>query len=134
MGEVLASIVTDTFDNLSSKSTLRGVEKVLDVLAAGMRYTCAFEPLLNFLENNPQVGLKLLASADSAVHTAMTNSHMTDPEVLEARYPVRVCEFSIRRGSGGAGEHRGGDGVVRRIEFLAPMRAAIRAIGFGSRK
>ncbi len=61
----------------------------------------------------------------AAVHTAMTNSRMTDPEVLEARYPVRVREFSIRRGSGGAGLHRGGDGVTRRLEFLEPMRAAI---------
>ena len=61
----------------------------------------------------------------SAVHTAMTNSRMTDPEVLEARYPVRVREFSIRRGSGGAGLRRGGDGVVRKLEFLEPMRAAI---------
>jgi 5-oxoprolinase (ATP-hydrolysing) len=60
-----------------------------------------------------------------AVHTAMTNSRMTDPEVLEARYPIRVLEFSIRRGSGGRGKHRGGDGVVRKLEFLEPMQAAI---------
>jgi 5-oxoprolinase (ATP-hydrolysing) len=61
----------------------------------------------------------------SAVHTAMTNSRMTDPEVLEARYPVRVCEFSVRRGSGGNGRYRGGDGVTRKLEFLEPMQAAI---------
>ncbi len=61
----------------------------------------------------------------SAVHTHMTNSRLTDPEVLEQRYPVRVRRFTIRRGSGGAGAHRGGDGVVRDIEFLAPMSAAI---------
>jgi 5-oxoprolinase (ATP-hydrolysing) len=61
----------------------------------------------------------------SAVHTAMTNSRMTDPEVLEARYPVRVCEFSVRRGSGGNGRYRGGDGVMRKLEFLEPMQAAI---------
>jgi len=60
-----------------------------------------------------------------AVHTHMTNSRMTDPEVLEARYPIIVREFSIRRGSGGAGRRRGGDGVRRRIEFLQPMQAAI---------
>ncbi len=53
-----------------------------------------------------------------AVHTHMTNTRLTDPEVLEQRYPVRLVEFSIRRGSGGGGAHRGGDGVVRRIEFL----------------
>lgn len=57
----------------------------------------------------------------SAVHSHMTNTRMTDPEVLETRYPVRVEEFSIRRGSGGRGRYRGGDGVVRRIRFLEPM-------------
>jgi 5-oxoprolinase (ATP-hydrolysing) len=61
----------------------------------------------------------------SAVHTHMTNSRLTDPEVLEWRYPVRVRRFEIRRGSGGAGAQRGGDGVVRDIEFLEPMQAAI---------
>jgi 5-oxoprolinase (ATP-hydrolysing) len=61
----------------------------------------------------------------ACVHTHMTNSRLTDPEVLEWRYPVRVEEFSIRRGSGGAGRRRGGDGAVRRIRFLEPMTAAI---------
>jgi 5-oxoprolinase (ATP-hydrolysing) len=55
----------------------------------------------------------------------MTNSRLTDPEVLEARYPVLLREFRYRRGSGGAGRQRGGDGLVRRIEFLKPMTAAI---------
>jgi 5-oxoprolinase (ATP-hydrolysing) len=61
----------------------------------------------------------------SAVHTHMTNSRLTDPEVLEQRFPVRVQEFRVRRGSGGAGAHRGGDGVVRRLKFLEPLTAAI---------
>jgi 5-oxoprolinase (ATP-hydrolysing) len=61
----------------------------------------------------------------SAVHTHMTNSRLTDPEVLEQRYPVRIVKFAIRRGSGGAGRWHGGDGVVREIEFLEPMHAAI---------
>lgn len=56
-----------------------------------------------------------------AVQTHMTNSRLTDPEVLEARYPVLVEAFSIRRGSGGEGTHRGGDGVVRKIGFREPM-------------
>ncbi|HEY6965391.1 MAG TPA: hydantoinase B/oxoprolinase family protein, partial [Erythrobacter sp.] len=59
----------------------------------------------------------------SAVQTHMTNSRLTDPEILETRLPVRLEEFSIRRGSGGAGRHCGGDGVVRRVTFLEPMRA-----------
>ncbi|GAA1907578.1 hydantoinase B/oxoprolinase family protein [Streptomyces sodiiphilus] len=60
-----------------------------------------------------------------AVQTHMTNSRLTDPEVLEWRYPVRVEDFRIRRGSGGAGRWRGGDGVVRRLRFLEPVTAAL---------
>ncbi|MGW0878532.1 hydantoinase B/oxoprolinase family protein [Streptomyces sp. NPDC002671] len=55
------------------------------------------------------------------VQTHMTNSRLTDPEVLEWRLPVRLEEFTIRRGSGGTGRWRGGDGAVRRIRFLEPM-------------
>ncbi|MCK8783120.1 hydantoinase B/oxoprolinase family protein [Roseomonas sp. NAR14] len=61
----------------------------------------------------------------SAVQTHMTNTRMTDPETLELRYPVRLEEFSIRRGSGGAGRWHGGDGSRRRIRFLRPMEAVI---------
>ena len=61
----------------------------------------------------------------SAVHSHMTNTRMTDPEVLESRFPVRVDEFSIRTGSGGAGEFRGGDGVVRKLRFLEPMTVTV---------
>ncbi|MGE0827908.1 MAG: hydantoinase B/oxoprolinase family protein [Hyphomonadaceae bacterium] len=61
----------------------------------------------------------------SAVHTHMTNSRLTDPEILEQRFPVLVERFAIRKGSGGAGAHKGGDGVVRKIRFRAPMQAAI---------
>jgi len=61
----------------------------------------------------------------SAVHSHMTNTRMTDPEVLEWRFPVRLEAFRIRHGSGGAGRHRGGDGVVRRMRFLEPMTATI---------
>jgi 5-oxoprolinase (ATP-hydrolysing) len=63
----------------------------------------------------------------SAVQTHMTNSRLTDPEILETRLPVRLDQFAIRRGSGGQGAHRGGDGVVRAITFLEPMRANILA-------
>ena len=61
----------------------------------------------------------------SAVQTHMTNSRLTDPEVLEERHPVLLERFAIRRGSGGAGRWRGGDGVERRIRFLEPMTASI---------
>jgi 5-oxoprolinase (ATP-hydrolysing) len=61
----------------------------------------------------------------SAVQTHMTNSRLTDPEILETRFPVLLERFAIRRGSGGTGAHRGGDGVERHIRFLEPMRAGI---------
>jgi 5-oxoprolinase (ATP-hydrolysing) len=60
-----------------------------------------------------------------AVHTHMTNSRLTDPEVLEFRFPVLLESFEIRRGSGGAGRHRGGDGTLRRLRFLEEMTVAI---------
>jgi 5-oxoprolinase (ATP-hydrolysing) len=63
----------------------------------------------------------------SVVQTHMTNSRLTDPEVLEWRFPVRLESFAIRHGSGGAGHYRGGDGGVRRVRFLERMTAVILA-------
>jgi 5-oxoprolinase (ATP-hydrolysing) len=65
----------------------------------------------------------------AVVQTHMTNSRLTDPEVLEFRYPVRLDAYAIRRGSGGAGRWRGGDGGVRRVRFLQPMTASILSNG-----
>jgi 5-oxoprolinase (ATP-hydrolysing) len=61
----------------------------------------------------------------SGVHTHMTNTRITDPEVMEARYPVRLERFAFRRGSGGAGRWRGGDGLVRCYRFLAPLTVSL---------
>ena len=61
----------------------------------------------------------------SAVHSHMTNTRMTDPEVLETRFPVRVEEFSIRSGSGGKGQWQGGNGITRRLRFLEEMTATV---------
>ncbi|NJK27753.1 MAG: hypothetical protein HC925_03385 [Coleofasciculaceae cyanobacterium SM2_3_26] len=60
-----------------------------------------------------------------AVHTHMTNSRLTDPEVLEWRFPVLLEQFGIRPHSGGNGLQRGGNGAIRRLRFLEPMTAAI---------
>ncbi len=60
-----------------------------------------------------------------AVHTHMTNTRLTDPEILEQRYPVRLRQFAIRKGSGGAGLHRGGNGIVREIEFLKSLHVSM---------
>ncbi|MEN1727400.1 MAG: hydantoinase B/oxoprolinase family protein, partial [Pseudomonadota bacterium] len=61
----------------------------------------------------------------SAVHVHMTNSRLTDPEILETRFPVRLDGFGIRPHSGGDGQWRGGDGAERRIRFLEPMTVAL---------
>jgi 5-oxoprolinase (ATP-hydrolysing) len=62
---------------------------------------------------------------EDAIQTHMTNSRLTDPEVLETRFPVLLETFAVRRGSGGGGRWRGGDGTLRRVRFLKPMQAAI---------
>ena len=65
------------------------------------------------------------APGADAIHTHMTNTRLTDPEVLEWRFPVRLEEFRVRQGSGGAGVHRGGDGVVRRVVFDEAMEVNV---------
>ena len=60
-----------------------------------------------------------------AVHTHMTNTRITDPEVLETRYPLRLDRFAVRNGSGGRGRWRGGDGVIRELVALADLRGSI---------
>jgi 5-oxoprolinase (ATP-hydrolysing) len=65
----------------------------------------------------------------SVVQTHMTNSRLTDPEVLEFRFPVRLESYEIRYGSGGSGRWKGGNGGVRRVRFLEPMTASILSNG-----
>jgi N-methylhydantoinase B len=65
------------------------------------------------------------ADGPSAIHVAMSNTLNTPTEALETEFPLRVRELSLRAGSGGAGTHRGGDGIVREIEALAPMRFSL---------
>lgn len=70
-------------------------------------------------------GATIADDGASAVHTHMTNSRLTDPEILEQRFPVMLEHFAIRPSSGGMGEHKGGDGIERHIRFLQPMSATI---------
>ena len=111
-------------------------QRVVDVLLGAFGLAAASQGTMNnLLFGDAQFGYYETlcggsgATADEpgadAVHTHMTNTRLTDPEILERRYPVRLLEFSIRRGSGGRGRHRGGDGVVRRIEFLRPLEVSI---------
>lgn len=71
------------------------------------------------------VGATSAGAGASAVHSHMTNTRITDPEILEHRYPVRLLRFGVRRGSGGAGVHRGGDGAVREWLFLRPLSLSL---------
>jgi N-methylhydantoinase B len=65
------------------------------------------------------------ADGPSGVHVAMSNTLNTPIEALEVEFPLRASEYAVRRGSGGAGRHRGGDGVVRELEALAEMRFSL---------
>jgi len=67
------------------------------------------------------------APGPSATHVHMTNSRITDPEILESRYPVRVRRFAVRHGSGGRGRFPGGDGLVRELEALVPLSVGVLA-------
>jgi 5-oxoprolinase (ATP-hydrolysing) len=111
-------------------------QRVVDVLLGALGLAAASQGTMNNVLFGDETfgyyeticgGSGATAGADGAdaVHTHMTNTRLTDPEVLESRCPVRLREFSIRHGSGGQGVHRGGDGVVRRIEFLRPLTLSI---------
>jgi 5-oxoprolinase (ATP-hydrolysing) len=111
-------------------------QRVVDVLLGALKLAAASQGTMNNLLFGDETfgyyeticggaGATPNAAGADAVHTHMTNTRLTDPEVLEQRYPVRVKEFSIRRGSGGDGLHRGGDGVVRSLEFLQKLEVSI---------
>lgn len=70
-------------------------------------------------------GATALGDGASAVHTHMTNTRLTDVEILEKRYPVRLTRFAIRKGSGGHGKYRGGDGIIREIQALTPLTVSL---------
>ncbi|WP_153555592.1 hydantoinase B/oxoprolinase family protein [Roseimaritima sediminicola] len=111
-------------------------QRVVDVLLGALELASASQGTMNnVLIGDPSFGYYETicggsgatgegAGAD-AVHTHMTNTRITDPEVLESRYPVRLWRFSIRTGSGGSGQHRGGDGVIRQWEFLRPLTLSL---------
>lgn len=111
-------------------------QRVVDVLLGALRASAASQGTMNnLLIGDPTFGYYETicggagATAEGpgadAVHTHMTNTRITDPEVMEIRYPLRLWRFAIRRGSGGAGHHHGGDGVVREIEMLRPLTISL---------
>jgi 5-oxoprolinase (ATP-hydrolysing) len=113
-------------------------QRVVDVLLAAFGAKAASQGTMNNLTFGDDTfgyyetigggdGATPHADGASGVHTHMTNTRITDPEVLESRFPVRLVRFALRRGSGGAGRHRGGDGLIRELEFLAPLAVSILA-------
>jgi 5-oxoprolinase (ATP-hydrolysing) len=111
-------------------------QRVVDVLLAALGLAAASQGTMNNLTFGTDelayyeticggAGATPRAPGASAVHTHMTNTRITDPEVLESRFPIRLRRFAIRRGSGGAGARPGGDGVIRELELRAPMRVSI---------
>jgi 5-oxoprolinase (ATP-hydrolysing) len=111
-------------------------QRVVDVLLGALGLSAASQGTMNNLSfGNERFGYYETLGGGagagpwfhgaSAVHTHMTNTRLTDPEVLERRFPVRVREMSVRRGSGGRGRYTGGDGLVRELEFLEPVTLSI---------
>lgn len=120
-------------------------QRIVDVLMTALGVSAASQGTMNnLLFGNERFGFyeticggagaTEVADGADAVHTHMTNTRLTDPEVLEARYPVELVSFEVRRGSGGAGSYRGGDGVVRQVKFLEDVELSLitsRRIGAG---
>jgi 5-oxoprolinase (ATP-hydrolysing) len=111
-------------------------QRIVDVLLGALGLAAASQGTMNNLTLGNRgfayyeticggAGATAQARGASAVHTHMTNTRITDPEVLEARFPLRLWQFAVRRGSGGTGGHSGGDGVIRELELLEPMEVAI---------
>ncbi|QDU80340.1 Acetophenone carboxylase gamma subunit [Polystyrenella longa] len=111
-------------------------QKVVDILLGALGLAAASQGTMNNLTFGDDSfgyyeticggsGATSDAAGTDAVHTHMTNTRMTDPEVFERRYPVRLWEFSVRTGSGGAGRFPGGDGITRRIEFLRSLKVSM---------
>lgn len=107
-------------------------QRVVDVLLGALGLAAASQGTMNNLTFGDAsfgyyetiaggAGATARQNGASAVHTHMTNTRITDPEVLERRFPVRLLSHSVRRGSGGAGAHAGGEGVVREIQALVPL-------------
>ncbi len=111
-------------------------QRVVDVLLGALGLAAASQGTMNNLTFGDErfgyyetigggAGAGPTFAGASGVHTHMTNTRITDPEVIESRYPVVLRRFGLRRGSGGAGRHPGGDGLVREIEFREPVTVSL---------
>lgn len=111
-------------------------QRVVDVLLGALQVAAASQGTMNNLTFGDETfgyyeticggsGATPEAPGADGVHTHMTNTRLTDAEVMERRYPVRVLEFSLRPDSGGAGKQPGGQGIVRKLEFLRPLKVSM---------
>jgi 5-oxoprolinase (ATP-hydrolysing) len=111
-------------------------QRVVDVLLGALQVAAASQGTMNNLTFGDDTfgyyeticggsGATPNAPGADGVHTHMTNTRLTDAEVMERRYPVRVLEFSLRPNSGGAGKHPGGQGILRKLEFLRPLKVSM---------
>jgi 5-oxoprolinase (ATP-hydrolysing) len=111
-------------------------QRIVDVLLGALGLAAASQGTMNNLTFGNETfgyyeticggaGATATAAGTDAVHTHMTNTRLTDPEVLEQRYPVRLQQFAIRKDSGGAGQLNGGNGIVREIKFLKPLHVSM---------
>ena len=111
-------------------------QRVVDCLLGALELAAASQGTMNnFLFGNDSFGYyetigggsgaTSSANGEDAVHTHMTNTRLTDVEILEKKYPVRLIEFAVRTGSGGNGLHRGGCGLVRQVQALTPLNVSL---------
>jgi 5-oxoprolinase (ATP-hydrolysing) len=130
------SLLSPDGDRAVAGGNVETSQRVVDVLLGALGLAAASQGTMNNLSLGAESwgyyetlggGCGATARRDGAhaVHSHMTNTRITDPEVLETRFPLRVVELAVRRGSGGAGRRRGGDGLVRCLEALAPLTATI---------
>jgi 5-oxoprolinase (ATP-hydrolysing) len=130
------SILDPSPDRAVAAGNVETSQRVVDVLLAALGLAAASQGTMNNLSFGDAefgyyetiaggAGATARHHGASGVHTHMTNTRLTDPEVLEARAPVRVIQLALRRGSGGAGRYRGGDGLIRELELSAPLEVSI---------
>ena len=111
-------------------------QRIVDVLIGALQLAAASQGTMNNLLFGDKsfgyyeticggAGATSEAAGADAVHTHMTNTRITDPEILERRYPVRLEQFRIRTGSGGKGKYRGGNGIIRQMTFLKPVTVSL---------
>ncbi|MFO0085368.1 MAG: hydantoinase B/oxoprolinase family protein [Pirellula sp.] len=111
-------------------------QRVVDCLLGALELAAASQGTMNnFLFGNHSFGYyetigggsgaTSTADGEDAVHTHMTNTRLTDVEILEKKYPVRLLEFAVRTGSGGSGRYRGGCGLVRQVQALTPLNVSL---------